>query len=178
VKFETIYVDMDGVLFDFVTPAVMLHGRPDLLEPGKWPKGQYSMEAALGISREHFWRVIHDQGSAFWANLPAFAWLEELLGECHNMAERVVLLSTPSDHPSSSAGKHECINKYFGWGFQNYNLTPNKSDLAKPGRLLIDDYSRNCDEWTAAGGQALLFPEAWNHGTGDFNTVLDALAVM
>lgn len=177
-KLEMICVDMDGVLFDFVTPAVMLHGRPDLLQPGKWPKGMYSMEKALGISQEQFWRVIHDQGPSFWANLPPYAWLEDLMAECHKKADRVVLVSKPSNHPSSSAGKHECINRYFGWGFQNYCLTPVKSDFAKPGRLLIDDCSRNCDEWTAAGGQALLFPQQWNRGTGNINTVLDALAAM
>ena len=35
-------------------------------------------------------------------------------------------------------------------------------DRLKPGRLLIDDVQRNCEEFRLSGGTALLFPRPWN----------------
>jgi len=172
---DVIYYDLDGVLADFVTPALALHDRLDLLEPGRWPKGRYSMEDALGISKEAFWRPIHNTGHIFWSLMPAYDWMFELLEVARAKAKRVAIISKPSEHPSSSFGKHIWINKYFGETFQDFSLTAMKADSARPGRLLIDDFDKNCDEWTAAGGEALLFPQQWNRGEGNINTILDKL---
>lgn len=174
-KLSTIFLDLDGVLCDLVTPAMYAHGRQDLLQPGAWPKGVYSIETVLGITQEHFWDVIHEFGADFWAGIPPYEWMQDLVTTAELAASEVVLLSKPTSNHYSTAGKHRWIKRHFGDDFRSYILTPQKHHLAGPGRLLVDDCASNISEWQACGGDGLLFPQPWNHGEGGIDTVLDAL---
>lgn len=173
---ESIGIDIDGVLGDLVTAAVTLHGRQDILAPGAWPRGVYQIEDALGITTAEFWSVIEEQGTAFWAEIKPYPWMPHLVAAARRIVDDVYLISKPSHHPYSTSGKHRWIRKYFGEQFGDYILTPHKYRCAGPGKLLIDDCERNCLDWQARGGSAILFPQPWNTGEGDHKTVFEQLA--
>lgn len=61
-----IYLDMDGVLCDFVGAACKLHGR----DPATVTHWNFFKD--WGMTAEEFWRPIHEAGEDFWANLEPY----------------------------------------------------------------------------------------------------------
>lgn len=157
----TIFLDIDGVLADFVGGVCQLYGRNrsdviQAMEPGNWD----GLPDALGTTEDEMWRRIDSAGSDFWAGLPLLPWARTLAKECEAIAD-VYLATTPSRYPGSLSGKLRWI-KAFGTHERRYVMTPHKHLLAGPKRLLIDDKDRNVKEFWDAGGQAVLFPSKWN----------------
>jgi hypothetical protein len=46
--------------------------------------------------------------------------------------------------------------------FRNYVMGPAKHLCANSKHVLIDDYDRNINNFKAAGGHTILFPQFWN----------------
>ena len=160
---QHVFLDMDGVLTDFIGAALRAHGRSEFLE--HWPPGERDAPKALGISRRQFWSAIDAQGSDFWAELDPYPWVGELLQRVEAVAPFSVL-TAPSLSPSSLKGKVRWMYEHFpgskGRRFRDFLIGPQKHLLARPGHLLIDDTGATVDAFRANGGQAILFPQAWN----------------
>lgn len=161
-------VDMDGVLCDFFTAALAVHDRTDLAD--SWPAEQRNMAKAMGISTKKFWSEI-DQRPAFWANIQPYPWAYSLLRHLQESGLTIAIATSLSLSPRSASGKvrwiQRHVNNALGLRFRNFFLAgSSKALLAAPGRILIDDYELNCDEFEQAGGQSVLFPARWNclHG--------------
>jgi len=172
---RSIYLDADGVLCDLVGPVVRAHHREDLLAPGGWPKGVYSLEHLLNVTTEELWQPIVDQGAEFWEHLWTYHWAVHLVHYARQCSADVAVLTMPTACPLSHAGKYSWIRKHFQVSPENYVMTPQKWRLAGPGCLLIDDSEANIREWRNKGGLGLLFPQRWNHGTGTYKDVIDEL---
>lgn len=159
-----ILVDMDGVLCDFMGPAVRLHDFDAEKVQSEWPSGEFDVCKVLGIAPMKFWERIDRQGFRFWESLPEYQWTQELIGivNCHEF----VIASCPSWSPDSSSGKVGWLHKKFGRSFRAYMLGQRKELLAGPGRVLIDDNEDNCRKFVMAGGDAILFPRPWNRLAG------------
>jgi hypothetical protein len=173
-KFSHVFLDMDGVIADFVSEALAVHETTlqDFLP--KWPKGEWRFDRILCEGCENpedvFWYKIdaesnhssnlkHGRGG-FWERINPYPWLPELLSVCQSLTDSLSLLSTPSRSPHSYSGKRRWCDKYAP--DIKLILTDQKHLLAAPGRLLIDDSDKNCDAFRAAGGSAILFPQHWN----------------
>ncbi|MCA9214571.1 MAG: hypothetical protein KDB27_15975 [Planctomycetales bacterium] len=158
-----IFLDMDGVLSDFFSAALRIHGRLELLD--EWPRGQRDIPGVLGLSRRAYWNKIDEQGSVFWASLQPYPWLDELIQAAREVAP-FTILTAPSLAPGCSEGKIRWMYEYFpkveGRSFANYMIGSQKHLLAQPGHLLIDDSESNTDAFNSSGGQAILFPQVWN----------------
>lgn len=157
-----LFIDMDGVLIDFFTAALRTHGRHDFADLSRWPPGEWEIANVIGISIDDFWAKI-DADPHWWGNLNAYEWFSPLLSlvESH-VGDNWRLLSTPSRHHHSAAGKWLWVDMIIGNQHDRLTLTKEKALLAGPGRVLIDDSDKNCEEWEAAGGRAILFPQPWN----------------
>ncbi|MCA9072771.1 MAG: hypothetical protein KDA84_27800 [Planctomycetaceae bacterium] len=158
---EHIFLDMDGVLVDFSSAALRLHGVEDI----EWPRGEWDFPKVLGISRGEFWSKIDSQGSEFWANLEPYPWYRELLDLVAEAAPFSILTS-PSLSPSCPKGKLVWLSKHMprrnGRVFRDFLIGPAKHLLAKDSRVLIDDSDTNAENFRAAGGEVILFPRLWN----------------
>jgi 5'(3')-deoxyribonucleotidase len=154
-----VFLDMDGVISDFVTAALALHGREDAV--ADWPVGEWHVSKALGISSSQFWREINLQGHAFWAELPAYSWMDELVEKIREYAP-FTILSSPSLVPECLSGKVWWLQQHFAKGFRDFLIGPHKHHCAKPDVVLIDDSDENVQRFRAHGGQAILFPQVWN----------------
>jgi 5'(3')-deoxyribonucleotidase len=152
-----IVLDLDGVVFDFVTPAYAAHGRsPGLNEPNNW-----DFFEEWGLTADEFWKPINEQGPGWWRSLNTYPWVPTLL-ETINEADDFIVATASSHNPDSVLGKMQAIQDIFGHKFKGYFVTPQKWLLAKPGYILIDDNDDNCEKFYDHGGEAVLFPQPWN----------------
>ena len=161
-----IFIDMDGVLCDFATEAMALFGQQ--YDRRKWPIGHYCIASAVGVDVAEMWRRINARGSLFWENLNAYPWAADLLKMVRDYDAEFSVASVPGPCGSSAAGKLRWLDKNTGEPppFRRYFLGPEKHLLAGPGRVLIDDKTENCEQWVAAGGSAIIWPQPWNRNSG------------
>lgn len=165
-KLKCIYLDIDGVLANFHGAALALFGVDpkygnEITDWDSMPKviRKYSDPT---ITNQDFWNRIDNEGEKFWANLDWMPWGKELLYICLNTAP-TVLMSAPTNHPSSASGKLYWIqNRMPSYWHKRYCLSPCKHHMAHPGALLIDDGEHNIKAFREHGGWACLIPNTWN----------------
>ena len=165
---RVVFVDMDGVLCDFVGSACRALG---VERPDPWPAGVYDMVEVLGLkSMSEMWRACRPQheffahldwmpdGKAIWATV------RELVDPA-----RIFILSMPSHEPGSWSGKVQWVRRHLGGGqVARMVLCENKRLLSSAGSLLIDDRAETVEKWGWEGaGEAVLVPRVHNTGTGN-----------
>ncbi|MDA1014390.1 MAG: hypothetical protein O3A00_08055 [Planctomycetota bacterium] len=158
---EHIFLDMDGVIVDFVTSALQVHAAESAIED--WPPGVWNIHEVLGITRNAFWSKLDDVGATLWRNLDPYPWFEELVSLLREFAT-VTILSSPSRNPESASGKLHWLDQHLGRGqpYREFLLSQRKYLLAAPGRVLVDDSDAHAREFCEHGGQAIVFPQLWN----------------
>ena len=154
-----VFLDMDGVLTDFVTATLKVHDALDLLEG--WPPGEFNFAKVLGISNSQFWSKIDALGYRFWAEMPCYDWMDELLEVVQHHAP-FSILSTPSRSPESPMGKVQWLRRHLQPNFKEFLIGQPKYHCAKPDTVLIDDHDSNVDSFREHEGRAILFPQPWN----------------
>jgi|GEM_PF-2414240 len=164
-----IFVDLDGVLADFIG-GVRGVFPPEMFDEAA--TSQYEVWNWLGMTKERFWSVIDRLGPAFWSDLKAYTWTRALWAAAQ-MAGDAYILTQPTPHPSCAAGKVEWIERELHT--RKYLLAPHKAACARPGALLIDDCEDNCQAWRERGGVAWLFGRSWNHSRLSSNDVINGL---
>lgn len=145
-KFDKIYLDMDGVIADFDQHFSELTG--EACAPHEY-------EAKHGTIA--FWDLILEQQD-FFAKIKPFANMHDLIDLCKEMADKVVILSSPSKFNTSL-----CVEQKREWldfyciGDMPAIFEKEKYKFARANCLLIDDYIANIEKWTANGGEAHHF---------------------
>lgn len=152
-----ILLDMDGVLCDFAGGVCALFGKAgpqagDVAQP---------LHEFLGIPKGHMWHRVGEAGPRLWENLEPLPWADELVRLARSAGE-LLIATSPSLNPASTAGKLVWLQRRFGRQFRDFAITPQKHLLAASDRLLIDDTAKHVDAFIAGGGQALLFPSVEN----------------
>jgi len=158
------FLDLDGVLLDFITPALALHGVEDLYSREE-AKGVFQIETILGISAKEFWSRI-DSKEDFWHSLRPTREADRIV---HLMEEtfgvdNIAILTAPSLSPECVPGKRYCVKKYFPQFSSRIIFTGAKEFLSGPGRFLVDDRDSNVENWRENGGGACLINRQWNKG--------------
>ena len=167
-----IFIDMDGVLVDFVRGAVSTFGKEyDDLMTG-WVPGVYNIEEIIGISKTQFFKKIDASGEDFWANLPPYPYAREFYEHCAAMAPTYIL-TAPTLHPTSFAGKICWLHNWFGTGFRDYVFTPKKEMCARDTHILIDDHVPNVEKFKEHGGHAILWPTWFNYRYAEAHKAVD-----
>lgn len=160
----SLLLDVDEVLVGWVDGVLRLLGYDEaevlaqwaMLNPRPW-----DLFAVIDHTPAQGWAAIDEAGAEFWAGLDWLPWGQDLLRVCRGFAP-TTLLSSPSLHPSSHAGKVMWMQRQFGRRFRDYLLGAPKHRCAHPGALLIDDSPKNCEAFRAHGGRAILFPGVGN----------------
>lgn len=172
-KYQTIYLDMDGVLCNFHLEAVRAHMRegksfpaldhydtPLMLTadrlhtqwlkhaPGsslqKWLMPKRDRESNDDWMRR-FWQPIR-RASFVWENLEPYDWFRNVIEVCYQYAEHLEIVTTPDYHnPHCHAGKVRWLTRFK----LDIPIWQNgrKQALSRPGTLLIDDYEKNCEKF-------------------------------
>lgn len=152
------YLDMDGVLVDFVGGALR-HFKKDI--PRK--DVRWDIEEHCGFqsgSRALFWEEL---GRHFWANLD---WTEEgkelLAGLEEIFGDRILLMTSPCLTPGCAEGKLEWVRRNAPKHDRRVMIGPAKYLCAGPGKILIDDHDANVDKFFDEGGLCIQPPRPWN----------------
>ena len=167
---NTIFLDVDEVLADWYTPTLRLLGHSIDSVAAEWARCNprpWDLFEVLMMPSDRAWATIDEAGAEHWANLPIHPWARPLYDACCRVAP-TYLLTSPSRASSCAAGKLDWIQRHFGRGFRDYLIGPAKSACARPGALLIDDSPINCGKFTAAGGEAIVFPGLGNEHFADY----------
>lgn len=152
-----ILLDIDGVLADFVTGALEIHGRP------YHKVTHWNFFESMGISADEFWRKIDEKGIDFWASLKAYPWLMYLVNTVEHFCPDWTLATSPSIHHSCYAGKRLWVQRQFGKYFTRCMIGSQKHLMSREGVVLIDDSDDNCRKFMEKGeGISILFPQPWN----------------
>lgn len=152
-------LDMDGVLVDFHRVAVKELGfdydkrYPSLVS--------WEIYTNLGLDKESFYSWLNNVGTSFWANLPFTKFGNSLLAIC-NALGATYLCTAPTLDNYSAPGKLMWVRSNFGKYFDKIVISKHKYLAAKPNHILIDDADKNVEAFTAAGGNAILYPRPWN----------------
>ena len=160
-QINRIFLDLDGVLADWLSPAVRAHGRDPDEVLAAWPASTYDLAKVLGVSTNALWKPIHAQGAAFWEQLEPYPWVHDMVRGCQEFAPTTILTS-PSLDPMAAAGKVAWMQRVLGRDFRDFLIGPDKPSCARPGAVLIDDRDSGCEDFIAAGGNAVVFPQPWN----------------
>lgn len=185
-----IYLDLDGVLVDFVGGALRLLGLPesDRQHVVEWDALSRIVEdrgmCYPDQGHDYVWARVDMAGEDFWADLPTLPHGAVLLTNILTANIPVVFVTASSRHHSSAAGKQKWLSDnlphdvYQGKPLhRRFAICPTKHLLAHPGALLVDDRPRNVDLFRGAGGKAVLWPQPWNHDTAeDINAARARLA--
>ncbi len=172
---------MDSVLADFFSAALYKLNkkyRPDNPIPVSEyiEYGKFDMAALFGITNTEFWQCVEGHDQYFWDNLPTYSWSKSLYDFLSRFAP-VTIASSPSDGAYCIWGKtkwlKERIDPLITAG--DCVFTKKKYLLANKESLLIDDLQKNCDEFIAAGGNAVCVPSNWNKKDLCYNDVLEAI---
>ena len=135
-----IFCDMDGVIVDFEKPFQ------------KYSDGIPAWDYKETFGETKFWELIHNEGTAFWANMewtPDGKELWEYIKKYNP-----TFLTQPSRKEISKIGKEEWIEKHIPnipriFSFEKYKH-------ANPNNILIDDLEYNIYKWKEAGGIGVL----------------------
>jgi 5'(3')-deoxyribonucleotidase len=153
-----ILLDMDGVLVDFLNTLKEIFPEVD----PEWPPKEWDVHKLFGVSENDMWDRVHALGDSFWADMPTYDWMEQLLDMVSELSDEWYISTSPSNHPSCVSGKLRWLQDAFGERFGNYFLGRNKFVLANSKAILIDDNDDNVNDFREAGGKAILFPQPWN----------------
>lgn len=177
---EIVYLDMDGVLVDFVSG---LHRALGLdysyldypYKPNKWDIfGDIIKRANLEPS--YFYEINNLCTTDFWKNL---GWMHDGL-EVFELVlkkfdlDQIYLLTDPMPNVESATGKWMWVKENIPELYKKTIITQApKSLFAKSNVLLIDDKNESVEGFKKAGGKACLLPRYWNrlHALGDISCV-------
>lgn len=155
---KTLYfVDMDGVLADFIGGVEREFGR----EPGSLKASRtYDLHVPLNLSYGALSNRLRTatEANQFWLGLHPTPWAHELVKRFDFRSNAFILTSPWAGDYQCYAQKVEWCARYFDIGSDRVIPFPHKHLLAAPGRVLIDDLPGHCNDWCRAGGKAVLFP--------------------
>ena len=171
-----VFIDLDGVLANFVQAACDVHGIPN---PYHNPEnfGNFNMAQVTGMSNNQFWKPL--QGHSFWTNLPLHDDAHAILAnvEARFRQEDIAFLTANSRDPFSASGKLSWVQKHFPKYVRRVIITPAKHFIAHSETLLIDDRDKNCEDFYSEGGRCILLPRPWNsaHAEHTLSTITQHL---
>lgn len=170
------FLDMDGVLIDFLSGASKAHGR-ELPYTKVENRGIWETEQLWGITSDAFWKPIDALGAGFWEDLPKTDECDEIISLVDNYfgLDNVAILTAPSDDPNCVIGKKLCLKKRLPMFKKRVIFTGAKEFLAGPNRVLIDDRDKNIKDFFEAGGYAIRVPRLWNMAHTQSHVVIQSI---
>ena len=163
---KILYVDLDGVLVDFVGGWMDHYFIMNRKPVTKWNFGE-----DYGLNRKDFYRSITSLPISFWSNLSPTPWATELMKVLVEElkfyeADKIMFLSHAVSE-DCRVGKQLWVNKHFpdlGDSLITVSDSKLKSRFANQHSILIDDKFENCVDFAKNGGRSLLFARPWNRG--------------
>lgn len=150
------FIDLDGVLADFVNGAFNHHG---FHVP--WPEIDWEFDKKSGLSPEVFYGSLDMK---FWASLTRTEECDAIINAATKKfgKDNIFLCSDPGRYScGAGAGKAIWVSNHLPDYSRRLILTNRKEVFSGPGRVLIDDRDENIKSWEVSG-TGILVPRPWN----------------
>lgn len=170
-RIKTCFVDLDGLLANFVKGVCEVHERIDPYLSGP---NIFEMPKIWGMSNTEFWnKITYDT----WRNFELMPDAREIFETLAYKfgTENICILTAPAHTFGCFDAKRDWVKEHFGLSDKQILAGGGKHYCAHPNTLLVDDYDKNCDAWTEAGGKCFLFPRMWNRRHSQANSGIDLL---
>lgn len=157
---KRVFLDMDGVLADFVGAIHRAHGRPNCYDdPANF--GKFDFEKIWGMSLEEVWTI---DTFEFWDTIEKTPEADAIVKFAVDWVgwENIAIVTFPSDGPGCVPGKRAWMKRHFPKLAHQMVFTSFKQALAYHDSILIDDADKNVTAFRNAGGLAVLLPRPWN----------------
>lgn len=150
------FLDLDGVLCDFVGASLAWHGFDIPLRDVRW-----NFVAQLPITPADFWRPL---GREFWATLPWTKEGRDILAATLDTfgAENAAILTSPCDTDGCMEGKRDWVRANAPELSERLIIARAKGFFGARGTVLIDDADHNIHAFTRHGGVGVYVPRPWN----------------
>lgn len=165
--FKLIYLDIDGVLANYVDGLLHLLKEPVVKHDDIT---DYDIHKFISATQAQ----VEDQrdmwGGAFWENLPVYSNAHAIVAEATALSDHLCFLTTPSRAVESRHGKLRWLEQHFGPGLDVCFAQLGKHHYAGcPRTLLVDDNAETVRAFGKAGSAAIRQPRPWNnlHATGN-----------
>lgn len=150
-----LFLDMDGVIADFLGGACKAHNRKSPYEQES-SLGIWDTEKLWGITAEEFWKPI-DAYDKFWDTLDKTPEADALVDMVTSLfgVKNVAVLTSPSMDPTCVPGKRRWMQRHYPQlaGRMIFASANAKQFLAGRDSLLIDDKDTNVEEFRDSGGE-------------------------
>ena len=157
-KITTVFIDLDGVLVDWVNGMREYVGYPpsayDCFRKDPSTLSHENMNVIFG-GKEFLDKTMRERPPEFWYNLQKFPWADLLINSIK--AEfNTAFLTKPGKNPHAASGKLQ-------WQLDLYPTIPivqtaDKYLCASPNKVLIDDDSYQLSRFEKWGGLAIKWP--------------------
>lgn len=157
---ERCFLDMDGVLANFVEGVCRAHSRPDpYLDATNF--GNFDIEIIWGMSARDFWTPC--DGPTFWEDLQPMPDARNIIQAVTKKfgKDNICVLTAPSLSPYCVPGKRKWLKEWFP-ELKDVLFGSAKQFLAHPNSWLVDDQDNNVDSFLLAKGNGILVPRLWN----------------
>lgn len=140
-----LYVDMDGVITDFIKKYKETTG----IDPSEHTS-----------SKKSFWDPIDKAGYDYWAEMEWMPDGKQLWSYIKKYIPE--MLSSPSRQNSSRVGKTDWVKRELPGTRLILRSSKHKKEFAEPNSILIDDRVSNIDDWNESGGIGILHTSTEN----------------
>lgn len=150
---EHICCDVDDVVADF-GGAMCKHFGIEQSTVTSW-----SCHEACGVTEKEWRSWLNSRPIYFWEQLKVMPGAHAFIDFCQSIAP-VTFTTAANFSPSCLYGRKVWMQEHFP--NVKFAVIEEKSLLAQPGRVLIDDADKNVKAFREAGGEAITFPRPWN----------------
>lgn len=162
-----ILLDIDGVMVDLVGGICSLYGKKlsDIKEKWRVTSNNWAddrMSPALDTTTQDIWDRLEAGGIDFWLGLKELQMARSLYEHCKRI-QPTYFVTAPTPYENCLRGKLAWMKRFTGNPhFMEYMIGRPKFLCANANNILIDDGKKNCEDFVAHGGRAILYPQFWN----------------
>lgn len=162
-----VYCDLDDVIVDFLGGALDVYGWTRQKFNARRQIGYWGIYTGMGITHEEFWSHPGLQRARFWQELKPLPWAQDLYRllsrtEAWGIASAVPDAGGDTDLAAIVGKATWMTDRLLPKVIKNSHIVYDKTQLARPGTLLIDDRRENVERFEAAGGKGIVFPTLGN----------------
>lgn len=166
---KTLFIDMDGVIVNFINGALAAHGWPITHE--QWDC--FHKYADLGMSSEEFWAPL--KGREFWRGLHPYPGAMRFLEYLRLNHPEFRFLTSPSDDHECYLGKLDWVKNFLAVNPLDYVIPCRDKSVMACSNILIDDAHHHEQGWRSNGGLFLGFKQPWNNYRHNYRSIIETL---
>ena len=173
---KTLLLDLDGMLIDMVVPLMQWWGVCIERDEDYPQQFGWNVKSAIvhlleqqdracqaddirKMSKEAFWRRPCFE---FWRELQPYPTALNFVKFLEEIGPYNIYIMTAHASPDCAAAKVAWITEHLPKYWNRVLIGHSKHLAANPQAILIDDSTKNCEDFTGAGGVSILCPRPWN----------------